>query len=250
MVRISPACKQISTLLDEKISTKEYLKPSTVADEFSCVTEQIMQLLQSHDPKMLVEQCETIMASDHAHGIKFFSKEQVNQLNGYNTTPLLLQELNHLWSWSNHSVLRILVGFCNRAIKLLDNFDCHLDLLQPITSYPVFEVIPTDASLHVTLSVKFTKSTSIFTLQDVFDMCLLIVNHCSITHYCLQLIATQHAQDFITVYWTIPKCVVNLISTTVQQHSNRFYHMGVLQVAMYPDIEIITNNSDPKVKVT
>ena len=68
-------------LLDEKISTTEYLKPPTVADEFSCVFDQIMELLQSHEPKMLVEQCKAIMASNHAHGVKLFSDEQVKQLN-------------------------------------------------------------------------------------------------------------------------------------------------------------------------
>ena len=57
IICVSPACKKISsTILDKKISTTEYLKPSTVADEFSCVTDQIMELLQSHDPKMCVEQ--------------------------------------------------------------------------------------------------------------------------------------------------------------------------------------------------
>ena len=236
--------------MDKKISTTEYLKPSTVADEFSCVTDQIMELLQSHDPKMCVEQCGTIMASDCAHGIKFFSDEQAKQLNSYNTTPLLLQELSHLWSWSNHSVLRILVGFCDEAIKLLDKFDAHLDALEPITSYPVFETIPTDATSQTTFNVKFAKSVAKITLQDVFDMCSLVMNYCSITQYCLQLIATQHGQGCVTIYWCIPKCIVNLISSTVLQHSSKFYELGVLEVAIYPDIKITTGNiANPKVSV-
>ena len=220
-----------------------------MADEFSYLTEQITQLLQSHDPKVIVEQCETMMASDHAHGIKFFSDDQIKQLNYYNNTPSLLQELNHLWSWSNHSMLKVLVGFCKEAMELLDEFDCHLDPLQLITSYPVFETIPTNPTSQMTLSIKFSKIIPSFTLQDVFDMCSLVVSHCGVTQYCLQLIATQEAKGFVTIYFSIPKCVVNLISSTVLQHSSRFYEMEVLEVAIYPDIKIITGNiAKPKVR--
>ena len=226
------------------------IKPAAVVDEFSYVTEQITELLRSHDPKVIVEQCETIMASDHVHGIKLFSDDQIEQLNCYNNAPLILQELSYLWSWSNHSVLRVLVGFCGEAIELLDEFDCHLDSLQPITSYPIFEIIPTNAMSQTTLNVTFSKSIAKITLQDVFDMCSLVVNHCGVTQYCLQLIATQHCQGFVTIYWSIPKCIVNLISSTVLQHSSKFYNMGVIEVVIYPDIRITTGNiAKPKVSV-
>ena len=226
------------------------ITPAAVADEFSYVTEQITELLQSHDPKVIVEQCERIMASDHDRGIKFFSDDQIERLKYYNATPLLLQELSHLYSWSNHSILRVLVGFCKEAIKLLDEFDCHLDTLQPMTSYPVLEIIPIDVTSQTTLNVKFARSVANITLQDVFDICSLVVNHCGVTQYCLQLIATQQGQDFVTIYWSIPKCIVNLISSTVLQHSSKLYDMGVLEVAIYPDIKITAGNiANPKVSV-
>ena len=224
------------------------IKPATVTNEFSHVTEQITELLQSRDPKVIVEQCETTMASDH--GIKLFSDNQIERLNHCNSISLLLHELSHLWSWSNHSMLRVLVGFSNEATKLLDEFDCYLDPLQPITSYPVFETIPFDPTSQSTLNVKFVKDVAEITLQDVFDMCSLIVNHCGVTQYCLQLIATQHGQGFVAIYWSIPKCVVNLISSAVLQHSSKFYEMGVLEVAIYPDIKIITGSiANPKVSL-
>ena len=226
------------------VPTDVKITPAAVDDEFSYVTEQITELLQSHDPKVIVTQCEAIMASDNDHGIKFFSEDQIKWLNCYKATPLLLQELGHLWSWSNHSMLKDLVGFCEEAKKLLDKFDRHLDPLQPITSYPVFEIIPTDPTLQTTLNVKFAKSVHIakITLQDVFDKCSLVVKHCGVTRYCLQLIATQHGQGFVTIYWSIPKCVVNLISSKVLQQSSKLCDMGMLEVAIYPDIKIITGN--------
>ena len=176
------------------------------------------------------------MASD---GINFFSDDQIKQLNNYSNTSLLLQDLSHLWSWSNHSVLRVLVGFCPEAIKLLDEFDCRLDPFEPITSYPVFEVIPNDATTQVVLNVKFAEITSKVTLQDVFDMCSLVVNKCDVTQYCPQLIATQQAQGFITIYWSIPKRVVNLITSKTLQYSTKFYAKGILEVKIYPDIKIV-----------
>ena len=143
-------------------------------------------------------------------------------------------------------MLKVLVEFCEEAIKLLDEFDHHLDLLQPITSYPVFEVIPTDATLQTTLSVrkKFAKDEAKITLQDVLDMCSLVVNYCDITQHCLQLIATQQDKGSTIIYWSIPKCIVNLINNTVQQHSSKFCNMGVLEVAIYPDIKITTGNTN------
>ena len=176
------------------------------------------------------------MASD---GINFFSDDQIKQLNNYSNTSLLLQDLSHLWSWSNHSVLRVLVGFCPEAIKLLDEFDCRLDPFEPITSYPVFEIIPNDATAQVVLNVKFAEGTSKVTLQDVFDMCSLVVNKCDVTQCCPQLIATQQAQGFITIYWSIPKSVVNLITSKALQYSAKFYDMGILEVKIYPDIKIV-----------
>ena len=217
-----------------------YFEPSVVADEFSCITEQVIKLFQSHDPKLLVEELEAIMASDK-HDIKLLSDDQVEQLKEHSNAQLLLQDINHLWSWSNHSILRVLVGSCDEAITLLDEFDCHLDPFEPIASYPVFEIMPTDPTTYTTLNVK-AKNLPKITLQDVFDMCSEIVNKCGVTQHCLQLIATQNANDTVIIYWSIPKCVINLIISKVLQHSDSFFDMGMVEVEIYPDIHIATVN--------
>ena len=214
-----------------------YFEPSTVADEFSYITEQVIKLFKSHDPKVLVEELEVIMASDK-HDIKFLSDDQVEQLKEYSSTRLLLHELSHLWSWSNHSMLRVLVESCDKAIKLLDEFDCHLDPFQPIKSYPMFEIMPPNATTHTILSVKCNKG--ILTLQDVFNMCSYVMNKCAVTHYCPQLLATEYTQNFSTIYWSIPKCVMNLVIRKALQHSSYFYDMGIIEVVVYPDTHIIT----------
>ena len=215
----------------------KYFEPSTVADEFSCITEQVIKLFQSHDPNVLVEELEAIMASDK-HDIKFLSDDQVEQLREYSNTQSLLNELNHVWSWSNHSMLRVLVRSCDEAVKLLDEFDCHIDPFQLIKSYPMFEIIPPNATTHTTLSVKYNKC--ILTLQDVFDMCSHIINKCTVTHYCPQLLGTEYTQNFSAIYWSIPKCIMNLVIRKALQHSSHFYDMGIIEVVVYPDTHIIT----------
>ena len=225
---------RLSTSVDQQIK----FDPSTVADEFSHVTEQVTKLLQSHDPKLLVEKCEMIMASD-AHNIRLFSSNQIEQLKEYKNTPLLLQELSHLWSWSNHSVMRVLVGSCDEAIKLLDEFDCHLDPFAPLCSYPVSEVAPTAATTQTVLDLKFAKDVHIFTLQDLFDTCLPVINKCGVTPYCPQFLATT--QDLVLTHWSVPCCVANLIHTSVLQQRNYFYGIRVLEVGIYPYVKIVTN---------
>ena len=172
------------------------------------------------------------MASD-VHNIRFFSNDQLTQLKEYKSTPMLLQELSHLWSWSNHSVLRVLVSHCDKAVKLLDEFDCHLDPFEPISSYPVSEIVPTNATTHTILEIKCMQQ---FSLQGVIDMGSLVVSRCGVTKHCLQLLGV--AQGSVILFWSIPKRVLHLISAQVLQHYNCFYEKGVLEVLLHPHVRI------------
>ena len=219
----------------------KYFKPFTVADEFSNVVDQVTRLLQLYDPGLLIEHCKSIKSSS-VHGISFFSKDQLQQLKEYRNTPLLLQELSHLWSWCNHSVLRVLIGCCDEAVKLLDEFDCHFDPLEPIASYPVTEVAPINATTHTTLEIKCNKGNlQEFSLQNAIDIGSLVIDKCDITQHCLQLLGAT--QGFITLYWSIPKCVLHLINTKVLQHCNYFHRKGVLEIIIHPYARINTSRS-------
>ena len=168
------------------------------------------------------------------HGITFFSNDQLNQLKEYTNTPLLLHELSHLWSWNNHSILRVLVGSCDEAVKLLDEFDCHIDSFEPISSYPVYKMFPMNATTHTLLEMKCDKENmEMFTLQKVINMGSLIVAKCDLTHHCLQLLRVAHK-----FYWSVPKCVLHLISAKVLQHCNCLYKNGILGVKIHPHIQI------------
>ena len=226
-------------LYDQKNDSLKYFKPSAVADEFSCVVDKISQLLQSYDPRLLVEQCESIMGSD-VYNISLFSNDQLDQLKEYTNTPLLLQDLSHLWSWSNHSVLRILAGSCDEAIKLLDEFDCHIDPLDPITSYPTSEIVSKNPTTHTILELKCDgNDMHEFSLQNVIDIGSLVVNKCDLTQHCPQLLKVT--QGSIMQYWSIPKCVSHLVSNKVLQHCSFFYERGVMEVTIQPHVRIYTS---------
>lgn len=236
---IIPRKRRLESYDNEKNYSLKYFKPSTVADEFSCIVDKITHLLLSYDPRLLVEQCESIMGSD-VHNIKLFSTDQLNQLKEYTNTQLLLQELSHLWSWSNHSVLRELVGSYDEAVKLLDEFDCHLDPLEPITSYPASEIVPINSTTHTILKLKCDRNDiHELSLQNVIVMGSLVVNTCDLTQHCLQLL--KAAQGSIVLYWSIPKCVSHLVSNKVLQHCRFFYENKVVEVVIQPHIQICTS---------
>ena len=67
-----------------------------------------------------------------------------------------------------------------------------------------------------------------------------MIEKCDITQHCLQLLAVR--SDPTILYWTIPKCVVDLINTNVPIHSEYLYSRGILEVSVYPDLLLTTGD--------
>ena len=124
-------------------------------------------------------------------------------------------------------------------MKLLDEIDCRLDPLEPITSYPVCEITSVDTATQAVMELTCNNDMNEFSLQSAIDMCSFVVNKCDVTQYCLQLLSTQ-LQGSVIIYLSIPICVVHLISAKVLQNCNYFYNKGVIEVAIHPDIRIDT----------
>ena len=188
----------------------------------------------------LVQQCKSLNASD-GHKISLFSADQMTELSECDN---LLMKLSPLFTWSNHSVLKALTGCSSEAVKLLDEFESKLDLLQPITSYPIphlsSNMIPTDTSTYTILAIRCDKELYQCTLQYVYDVQSVMIEKCDITQLCLQLLGVR--SDPTILYWTIPKCVVYLINTNVPLHSEYFYSKGILEVLVYPDLLLTTSD--------
>ena len=206
---------------------------------FLYLIDQINELLQNYKLE-LVQQCKGLKASN-VHNTDLFSADQIKELSESNN---ILIKLSSLFTWSNHSILKSLAGCSSEAVKLLYEFGSKLDPLQPVTSYPIpclySNMIPTNTSTYTILAVRCGKELYQCTLQYVYDVQSVMIEKCDITQHCLQLLAVR--SDPTILYWTIPKCVVDLINTNVPLHSEYLYSRGILEVLVYPDLLLTTGD--------
>ena len=204
--------------------------------------DQLVELLKSYDYEIMMEQCSSLMASDH-NNIKLFTSDQLKAFSQYNNNAILIRTLC-LFTWSSCSILKTLTSYCSEAIKLLLRFESNLDPFQPISCYPIphlsTDMIPNSTSPFTTLAIRYKMELYESSLQYVYDVQAVMIEKCDITQYCLQLLAVR--SDPTIFYWTIPKCVVDLISTNVPLHSEYLYSRGILEVFVYPDLLLTTSD--------
>ena len=197
--------------------------------------DQIKELLQLCDASLLAEACKNLMASEK-YRINLFTDSCMKYLSNYSNTSSMLQYLNFLFTWSDHSILRTLASFSNEAIQLLDEFDSFLDPCNVVVSYPIctfsLSMIPSKDSPYTLLAIRCNKELWQCSLQYVFNIRSIIVEMCDITQHCLQLLAIQN--DSSIFYWNIPKCVVDLIDVNLLQHGEYLCSQGIVEVVAYP----------------
>ena len=212
---------------------------SSVELLFLYLIDQIKKLLQNYKLE-LVQQCKSLNASN-VYNISLFTAEQIKELSECNN---ILMKLSPLFTWSNHSILKFFAGCSSVAVKLLCEYESKLDPLQPVTSYPIpclySNMIPTDTSTYTILAVRCDKELYQCTLQYVYDVQSVMIEKCDITQHCLQLLAVR--SDPTILYWTIPKCVVDLINTNVPLYSEYLYSRGILEMLVYPDLLLTTGD--------
>ena len=222
-----------------------YIEASSILTVFFQVTDSIVRLLALCDVKVLINVCTNLMASSK-YDIKLFSENQVKMFKKCNTSVLLLQKLSLFFTWSNHSILRVLADHCTEAVNILDNFDCRVDFFKNIASYPIpcfsMNMIPTDTSAHTILAIRCDQELHECTLQSVYDLESVMMEKCDITQHCLQLLAVR--SDPTILYWSIPKCVVYLIKTNIPLHTEHLYSKRILEVLVYPDLQLTIYDSE------
>ena len=224
----------------------EASSPVSVHISFLSLVDQVGKLLQPSKP-MLIEQCKTLKASD-IHNINLFSADQMEKLSGCNSFLSVLVKLSPLFTWSNHSVLEALFDHSVEAKMILDKFKLQLNPLEPITFYPIpcfsANMIPSDTSTYTILAVRCKVELYESSLQYVYDVQSVMIEKCDITQHCLQLLAVR--SDPTIFYWTIPKCVVDLINSNVPLHSEYLYSRGILEVLVNPPL--FTTGDDVSLK--
>ena len=220
-----------------------YIKTTSVLTTFFQVIDLIGKLLQIYHIQMLTNQCKYLMASNE-HDINLFTNDQIEKFNKCDTTSLLLLKLSSFFTWSSHSILKGFVGQCSDAVNILDDFDSRLDLHQQIASYPIpcfsADMIPSDTSTYTILAVRYKVELYESSLQYIFDVQSVMIEKCDITQHSLQLLAVR--SDPTIFYWTIPKCVVDLININVPLHSEYLYSRGILEVLVYPNLLLTTGD--------
>ena len=220
-----------------------YIKTASVITSFFQVVDLIEELLQLCHVSIFTDHCKRLMASNK-HSINLFTNDQIEKFSKCNTTSSLFKSSNLNFTWSNHSILRAIVDQCSKAIGVLDSFDSRLDPFQFIASFPIpqfsTDILPSHVSSFTVLAVRCDKELYQCTLQYVYNVQSVMIEKCDITQHCLQLLAVR--SDPTILYWTIPKCVVDLINTNVPLHSEYLYSRGILEVLVYPDLWLTTGN--------
>ena len=223
-----------------------YFDPSVVYTEFLYLTDKVKVLLQSCDPDVLMEACRNLMASD-VHKISLFSDEYVEKLSRYASVESVVWELTSYATWSDHSVLRLLAGSCEEALKLLDEFDSRLDPILPVASYDVNScliptMLPSENSVYTLLAVKTDETHIQPSLQFVFTTKSLLMEKCDITQHCFQLLAVKHNPTVI--YWMIPKCVVPLIRPKEIMTTEGLLCKGIVEISVYKHLSSSFEDKD------
>ena len=216
-------------------------QPSLLHIFFLKVVDQIEEILQLCDLNLVTETCKSLMASE-IHKINLFTDTSIDRLRKYNSMVSRLRYLSFLFTWSDHSILRALINFNTKAVNLLDEFVSILDPFNIIVSYPIpdfsQDMIPCETSEYTLLVVMCNRELWQCSLQYVYNVKSYIVEKCNITQHCLQLLALKSNPTIF--YWTIPKCVVELIKINVLHYSEYLYSQGILKVFIYPKQSVAT----------
>ena len=185
------------------------------------------------------------MASER-YAVRLFSDNQIKRLEIGDSSVWLLQKVSLLFTWSNHSILRMLAEQCGEAINILNDFDHKVDFSGLIASYPIpcfsLSMIPFDSSSHTIVAIRCDQELYECSLQYVYDMQSVMMEKCDITQHCLQLLAVR--SDPTILYCTIPKCIVCLINDNVSLNSEYLYSRGILELLVYPDLVFTFDDHD------
>ena len=221
------------------------IKSKLVNIEFLIVKRKLQDILQSYDTKAMLEKCKKLMASD-VNNIALFSSVQLQKFREYKHAPALIQEISPFCNWSNHSVLSEVIRACNNsdASNLLDQFVSQIDLSLPVTDYPIPQpspnMIPYDTSSHTVLAVKLSTELINLSIQQVLDLQHLLQEKFQLSPHSFQLLA---ANSTPILYWTIPKCVVSVVTSNITDQRSFLHQNGIMEVSIYPGHIYATANT-------
>ena len=210
------------------------MKSTDVSQKFSCLIDHlILQLSVSYE--LLKDKLRVLMASSSN---QLFTDQFVNKVAKCKSLYHFMNFLLPFMTWLDHSILRELVEASKNAyaIKLLDQFDSMIDVLQPVTSFPIPPpgqlIIPLSKSEHTLLATKYDYTEEVISLKEVRNVKSLIEDKWNIASHALQLIAVCTKSGFL--YWMIPECIVPLIQEKLQEMRYDLWQCGFITIVLFP----------------
>ena len=223
----------------------KHIKPSEVEKEFHYISGHVVELLSCCDPKLLIKWCENLMASE-IHKVKLLPPYSLYKLRRLKCSSPILKMMSVLWTWNNHSVLKVLARFSEIALTLLEEFDSRLHLNLAFSEYPLLQpkpsMVPYNNNSYTILTMKCDEKLNL-SLQLVHEMQSVLIEKCKITEHALQLLAVQNSP--LLLQWMISKYIVAIINVNVRQHCQYFATKGITEVLIHPNIK---HNIDSHVK--
>ena len=237
-------------LLSPTLSNKkEFFSSSSILLKYLDLFDNLAELMESLNPKTLIDAISHLVAIDtYDHCVKQFSAEYVTQLSHCSNSVEVMAKLFPYSNWCDHCVIRELLKVCNcsEGVKLVDEFDSKIDLIQPITDLPIFApsslIVPNDTNYYTIMAIKHKVKWSSVKLYHIGMIKSKFIQICGLTKYsCLFLAITKY--NPVVIYWLIPKDLLRSISNAVWDFAASFYSKGILEVAIYPDFAVCTSNT-------
>ena len=228
---------------------KDYFAPSVIILKYLDLYDNLVQLLQSVHPRILVDAVSQFVAIDtYDTCVKQFSAEYIKQLSDCSNSVEVLVKLFPYSNWYDHSIIRELLEECNcsKGVQLLDEFDSRIDLMQPITDFPMFApstlIIPSDSSYYTVMAIRHKEQMSSLKLCHIGGIKSKLVQMCNLTKYsCIFLTVAKF--NPAVVYLLIPRNLLSSVSDMVWNYADFLYKNGILEVAIYPNFVFSTSNT-------
>ena len=199
----------------------------------------LCKLLESHDPRVFIDKCASLMASD-THNITLFSKRFIKQLSEQNNTAIILKNLFCYSSWCDHLVIKKLLEICDfsEGQRLLEQFESQIDFTLPITHFPISvpssHMIPSESSDYTVMTTQCVQEHSLLSLEHIRVVKSLITGITDMNDTCCQFLAKR--DNPVMLFWLIPRITVSLISTKMQEKYNHLHESGITEILFHPII--------------
>ena len=230
--------QQFLTLPDsEELKAVRDFKPSNVNIQYLYIIDTLYKLLESCDPSMFIDKCAGLMASD-IHNITFFSSKFVQQLSQCGNMLIIIKTLMCYSTWCDYSVVKKLLEMCecSEGLRLLEQFESQINFTLPITCFPISVpssfMIPSEIGDFAVMTTQCVQEHSLLSLEHIKVVKSLVTKISGINDIGCQLLAKK--DNPLILVWLVPRSVVSLIGTKVQESYDDLQEIGIAEVEFYP----------------